>query len=194
VLTADEQLAVAEGLAAGRVEAWNALYAAYAEDAWRYAARLLGQNRDGVGDVVQETFLAAARSARSFDAKRGTLRSWLIGIVHVQAAQYWRRRARAARDGDVLSRERRERDAGSDAEQALLRCEQAEHVRRVLAEMPADYAWLLVSKYVEERPIAAIVQELSAGTEAVRSKLARARRLFRTAMSRKKSELVNGEW
>ena len=67
----------------------------------------------------------------------------------------------------------------------LLRREQAEHVRRTLAEMPSDYAWLLVAKYVDDRPIAAISAELAAGAEAVRSKLARARRLFRTALSRR---------
>ncbi len=184
LLNTDEQLAVADGLSRGRVEAWNALYAAYAEDVWRYAARLLGGDRDGVGDVVQETFMAAARSARSFDSQRGTLRSWLIGIVHLQAAQHWRRRGRQTRSDERTTTG--DRDEASDPEQALMRCEQAEHVRRVLAEMPADYAWLLVAKYVDERSIGAIVDELSAGAEAVRSKLARARRLFRTAMSRER--------
>ena len=110
MLDAEQQRAVSEGLAAGRVEAWGALYDAYAADVWRYAARLMGGARDEVADVVQETFLAAARSARSFDATRGTLRSWLLGILHVQTVQHYRRgqRWRSA-----------ERGARSEAEGAL---------------------------------------------------------------------------
>jgi RNA polymerase sigma-70 factor (ECF subfamily) len=185
LLDAEQQLAVAEGLRGGRAEAWAALYDAHAEDVWRYAARLLGGDRESVADVVQETFLAAARSARTFDAARGTLRSWLLGIVHTQTLQHFRRRGRAGRDRDALSRERREGDAVDPAAE-LLRREQAEHVRYTLAEMPADYAWLLVAKYVDDQPIAAMSAELAMGAEAVRSKLARARRLFRTAMSRER--------
>ena len=183
MLDADQQSAVIDGLAAGRAEAWAALYDEYAEMVWRYAARLLGAGRDGVADVVQETFLAAARSARTFDATRGTLASWLLGIVHQQTTQYWRRRGLQARS-EVHGSQHEAID--HDASQGLQRRERAEHVRRVLAEMPAEYAWLLVQKYVDDRPVAALVDELAAGAEAVKSKLARARRLFRTAMSRER--------
>jgi RNA polymerase sigma-70 factor (ECF subfamily) len=183
LLDADQQSAVIEGLAAGRAEAWAALYDEYAEIVWRYAARLLGAGRDGVADVVQETFLAAARSARTFDATRGTLGSWLLGIVHQQTTQYWRRRSRETRSEE---RGVRTEQLNHNSADELQRCERAEHVRRVLAEMPAEYAWLLVQKYVDDRPIAALTGDLAAGAEAVKSKLARARRLFRTAMSRER--------
>jgi RNA polymerase sigma-70 factor (ECF subfamily) len=183
LLDADQQSAVIEGLAAGRAEAWATLYDEYAEIVWRYAARLLGAGRDGVADVVQETFLAAARSARTFDATRGTLGSWLLGIVHQQTTQYWRRRSRETRSEE---RGVRTEQLNHNPADELQRCEQAEHVRRVLAEMPAESSWLLIQKYVDNRPIAALSGELAAGAEAVKSKLARARRLFRTAMSRER--------
>jgi RNA polymerase sigma-70 factor (ECF subfamily) len=188
LLDADQQSAVIEGLAEGRAEAWAALYDEYAEIVWRYAARLLGAGRDGgvrdgVADVVQETFLAAAGSARTFDATRGTLRSWLLGIVHQQTSQYWRRRGLQARSEVHGSQSE---TVNHDPSGGLQRREQAEHVRRVLADMPAEYAWLLVQKYVDDRPIAALTGDLAAGAEAVKSKLARARRLFRTAMSRER--------
>jgi RNA polymerase sigma-70 factor (ECF subfamily) len=144
---------------------------------------LSGGHREAVGDVVQETFLAAARSARTFDPTRGSLRSWLLGIVHWETVRQWRRRQRDAdRDGA-----RSLDGAGAeDPTAALLRAEQAAYVRRILAEMPADYAWLLVAKYVDDRPVASLCTELAAGAEAVRSKLARARRLFRNAMTRER--------
>jgi RNA polymerase sigma-70 factor (ECF subfamily) len=185
LLDADEQLAVAKGLREGRGEAWTALFDAYAQDAWRYASHLAGGDREATCEVVQESFLAAARAARSFDPTRGSLKAWLLGIVHLQTVQHFRRRRRELANGQALSGDRRamlDSGAPSPAAEALQR-ETAEQVRRVLAEMPSDYAWLLAAKYIDERPIAALADELSAGPEAVRSKLARARRLFRSAMT-----------
>jgi RNA polymerase sigma-70 factor, ECF subfamily len=182
LLDADQQTAVAQGLLAGRPEAWTTLYDAYAADVWRYAARLLGGDPSGVADVVQETLLAAARSARSFDPTRGTLASWLMGITHRQAAQHFRRSLRtpvaAPHEHQNLQ------SAVSGPIDELLKREQAQIVRQVLADMPAEHAWLLTAKYVDGEPIAALSQKLGMGEEAVRSKLARARRLFRQAMGR----------
>jgi RNA polymerase sigma-70 factor (ECF subfamily) len=66
----------------------------------------------------------------------------------------------------------------------LERQEQCQQVRQALAELPAEHAWLLVAKYGDGRSIAALSEELSSTTEAVKSKLARARRLFRQTMGR----------
>ena len=182
MLDADQQTAVAQGLAAGRPEAWTALYDAYAADVWRYAARLLGDDAQGVGDIVQETLMAAARSARAFDPSRGTLVSWLMGITHRQAAQYFRRSLRMPIAAPHEHQDLTSAEAGPADE--LLRRERADQVRLILADMPAEHAWLLTAKYVDGAPIAAISQQLGVGEEAVRSKLARARRLFRQAISR----------
>jgi RNA polymerase sigma-70 factor, ECF subfamily len=186
LLDGDQLTAVTEGLRAGRAEAWAALYDAYALDAWRFAARLVGGDHEATADVVQEAFLAAARSARSFDPERGSLRAWLMGIVHHQVLLHWRRERRGTRGEERGAPGRKRHDGEVDPADELLRVERAEHVRRVLSEMPSEYAWLLVAKYVDDRPIAAMAAETAAGTEAVRSKLARARRLFRNAMTRQR--------
>lgn len=182
MLSDAEQLAVTEGLRSGRAEAWTALYDAYCEDVWRYAARLAGGDRHAAADVVQETFLAAARTARSFDPTRGSLRSWLLGIVHVQMLRRWRSETRGSRHDARVQ----ERNGEVDPAAALAAAEQAHQIRQTLADMPTEYAWLLVAKYVDDRPIAALATEMAAGAEAVRSKLARARRLFRNAMTRER--------
>lgn len=187
MLDADQQSAVAQGLAAGRAEAWGALYDAYATDVWRYASRLVGGDAHAVADVVQETMLAAARSARTFDPRRGNLAAWLTGIAHKQAAQHFRRAARMPRSTDQLG------DGAlapaHEAPDELGRQEQSEHVRQALAELPAEHAWLLVAKYADGRSIAALSEELSSTSEAVKSKLARARRLFRQVVGRQSREV-----
>src|SRR6185437_12447852 len=78
---------IARGLRAGEADAWRALYDAHAERVWRAVARLMGAQAVDVADVVQETFLAAARSADSYDAARGSLWWWLWGIARRQVAQ-----------------------------------------------------------------------------------------------------------
>ena len=76
---------VARGLRQGDVDAWRTLYEAYAGPLWQAIARRMGSD---VADVVQETFLAAARSApryplRSEMLKRHPLRELSIDVkVH----------------------------------------------------------------------------------------------------------------
>src|SRR5262245_39220399 len=107
----------------------------------------MGARASDVADVVQETFLAAARSARQFDSSRGTLWSWLAGIAHHQTAAFWRRTDRAGKIralADAAALEARQWLAASTSPYNA--CEQrelAELVRHVLAELPAEYAALL---------------------------------------------------
>ena len=60
------------------------------------------------------------------------------------------------------------------------RRELADLVRGVLAEMSSDYAALLSDKYLDEKSLEEIARETDSSIEAVKSKLARARREFRT--------------
>src|SRR5262245_52642122 len=92
----DQQREVARGLRAGDAAAWRALYDALAERLWRAVARLVGPAAD-VADVVQDTFFAAARAARAYDAGRGTPWTWLWGIARNHIALYYRRRSRRER-------------------------------------------------------------------------------------------------
>ena len=65
----DQMNRIAAGLRRGSRQAWSALYETYAERLWREVARLMGGNAADVADVVQEVFLAAARSAGKFDRR-----------------------------------------------------------------------------------------------------------------------------
>lgn len=188
LLDEPEQLAVIRGLREGDRDAWCRLYDAYSLDIWRYVTRLLGSVEEGVADVVQETFLAAARSARAFDSGRGTLWTWLCGIAHHGVAAHWREVHRAGRV-KLLVEQRAvdfERWFAMDESADLMmgRAESAEVVRMLLAEMSAEYAALLTAKYLDERTLVELVQQFGGTIESVKSKLARARREFRSAFER----------
>jgi DNA-directed RNA polymerase specialized sigma24 family protein len=95
----DTEQEIAKGLQKGDRQAWLQLYEACAESLWQNVARLMGYDCSAVPDVVQEAFLAAARSAKNFDSRQGSLWIWLWGIAR-------RRIARRAITGwaDVQSR------------------------------------------------------------------------------------------
>ncbi|HCO93168.1 MAG TPA: RNA polymerase subunit sigma-24, partial [Phycisphaerales bacterium] len=87
----DTELKIAQGLQKGDQQAWLELYEAYAEPVWRNVFRLTGGDSAAISDLVQETFLAAARSARNFRPDRGTLWVWLWTIARRQVALYYRK-------------------------------------------------------------------------------------------------------
>jgi len=169
---------VPESVAVSRHDEWAALYDQYSVGVWRYVARIIGSDSGAVGDAVQETFLAAARAFNQFDPSRGTAWVWLAGIAHRQAALHWRRvgRDRIAPAGVPVE----EASADGEATSRLEQIETVEIVRRVLAELPPESAAILKGKYCDEFSVAELVERFGGTTEGVRSKLARARRDFKS--------------
>jgi RNA polymerase sigma-70 factor, ECF subfamily len=182
---------LARGLAAGSTGAWHQLYDAFSEAVWRCVARRVGPHAAEVADIVQETFLAAARSARTFDPARGNLWSWLSGIARRQAALHFRRkqtRPEAFGDetgavGNSLRGDPRGAHEVGPVE-LLATAETAEAVRRTLDRLSLDYETLLVGKYMDGLSLEDLAAAESSTIDAISSKLARARRAFREAFER----------
>ena len=194
-----DQRAVIRGLRDGHRDAWTALYDGYSTDVWRYVARLIGSSTVDVADVVQETFLAAARSAQKFDADKGTLWSWLTGIAHHQTSIYWKQIQRRSRLFELVQSGagelRRWIDDPIVPSDIWNRREMADLVRVTLASLSSDYAPILAAKYLDEQSLEVIAAQQGGSVEAVKSKLARARREFRSRferMTRKESMMTDG--
>jgi RNA polymerase sigma-70 factor (ECF subfamily) len=192
---------LARGLRAGKADAWRALYEAYAEQVWRAVARLMGPQSAEVADVVQETFLAAARSAGTYDPGRGPLWLWLWGIARRHVALHYRKRERhdrlknagawlAAGNGQVL----RWLEGREDGPPELLEAaELVTLVRATLAGLPADYEDLLTAKYLDGASVEQIAGREHSTSTAVRSKLARARQAFRQAFGKHATLIEDSE-
>src|SRR4029434_2885212 len=88
-----EQLPVPEARA-GEPGAWDILFKRYQLPLYVYVFELVHDEQTSL-DVVQETFIAAARHIGSLrdDGKFG---SWLFGIAHQKCVQRWRRKDREA--------------------------------------------------------------------------------------------------
>jgi RNA polymerase sigma-70 factor (ECF subfamily) len=188
----DTEREIAKGLQEGDRQAWLQLYEAYAESVWQNVARLMGYDCPAVPDVVQETFLAAARSAKNFDSRRGSLWIWLCGIARRQIALYYRKQdpkiilARAKKwwaslDGQKIDWINAREDTPPEVLEAR---ELAGLVRFALIQLPDEYQALLLAKYVDDQAVNKIADNMDCSPVAVTSKLARARKTFRMAFSK----------
>lgn len=183
---------IAKGLQEGNRQAWLRLYEAYAEAVWKNTARLMGNNSAAVADIVQETFLAAARSAKNFDPDRGSLWVWLWTIANRQVALYYRKQkpdtilVQSQRWWTSLDGEKIDWiDAKTDAPPDILQSrELATLVRYALSKLTPEYQTLLLAKYVDSRPVDVIAQQMNCSSVAIRSKLARARKAFQKAFKK----------
>jgi RNA polymerase sigma-70 factor, ECF subfamily len=78
-------------VAAGDLAALEMLYDRYRIMAYSIALRLTA-DASLAEDVVQEAFLGAWRNAGRFDGSRGSVRTWVLAIVHHRAVDVIRRR------------------------------------------------------------------------------------------------------
>ena len=78
-------------LASGDLGALGELYEHYGVMAFSIAYRITG-DRTAAEDVVQEAFLGAWRNAARYLDARGSVRTWLLSIVHHRAIDAVRRR------------------------------------------------------------------------------------------------------
>src|SRR5439155_18229214 len=121
----------------GEARAFEVLYDRHAGAAFSLAYRMVG-TRSTAGDVVQEAFLAFWRANARYDRARGSVRTWILGIVHNRAIDGLRR-------GSVHDR-RRVSDEGLEerfpaaerTEAEVARRDEAREVRSALETLPAE--------------------------------------------------------
>src|SRR5271155_3687878 len=86
----------------GQAGAFEVIYDRHCDAAFSLAYRMCGQ-RALAEDVVQEAFLSLWRSGARYDRGRGSVRTWLLTIVHNRAIDALRRRT--AHDRGLVSEE-----------------------------------------------------------------------------------------
>jgi RNA polymerase sigma-70 factor, ECF subfamily len=130
----------------GDARAFEVIYERHASAAFSLAYRMMG-TRSGAEDVTQDAFLSMWRSGARYDRARGSVRTWVLGIVHHRAIDALRRatvhdRRRAGDEGIEERFEARER---TDVEAA--RREEAGTVRAALSSLPADQCQVIELAY-----------------------------------------------
>jgi RNA polymerase sigma-70 factor (ECF subfamily) len=121
----------------GDAQAFEVIFDRHADAAFSLAYRMCGR-RTMAEDIVQEAFLSLWRSGARYDQRRGSVRSWVLSVVHNRAIDTFRRsRVRTSRDvSDEGITERMAADERTDTE--VERRDQAVRVRGALGELPAE--------------------------------------------------------
>jgi len=121
----------------GEARAFEVLYDRHSGAAFSLAYRMVG-TRSTAEEVVQEAFLAFWRVNARYDRARGSVRTWILGIVHNRAIDALRRGAvhDRRRAGDEGLEERFAAAEQTDVEVA--RRDEAREVRSALETLPSD--------------------------------------------------------
>ena len=132
---ADEELM--GRLSGGDAEAFDLIYERHADAAFSLASRISG-SRAAAEEVAQDAFLALWRNGARYEQSRGSVRNWILGIVHNRAIDALRRAVRheSRRAGDEGLAERLMSPDRTDEE--VDRRQEAGAVRTMLDDLPAD--------------------------------------------------------
>lgn len=149
---------------------------------YRFLGRLTGADDADLDDLVQATFMEAARAAPRFDA-RAAVRTWLFGIAMNVARHYKRGNARRRRIIDDSTEERpseipaRERPDEHAANRELL-----ERVAEAVQGLPVSLREVFVACEIEELPGADVARLLGIPEGTLWRRLHDARKALRAAL------------
>jgi RNA polymerase sigma-70 factor (ECF subfamily) len=121
----------------GETAAFEVIYDRHCGVAFSLAYRICG-TRSAAEDVVQESFLSLWRSGARYDRTRGSVRTWVLGIVHNRAIDSLRRSVHRERrhSADDGIEERFEAPELTEVEAA--RRDEARGIRAALDELPDE--------------------------------------------------------
>jgi RNA polymerase sigma-70 factor (ECF subfamily) len=134
---ADEE--IMELLGEGNPDAFEVIYDRHSRAAFSLAYRIAG-DRNVADDITQEAFLSMWRSHVRFDRQRGSVRTWVLGIVHHRAIDALRRNSvhdkrRASAEGIEERQEAPERER---TEVEVARRDEAREVHEVMSTLPGE--------------------------------------------------------
>ncbi len=163
--------------------AFEVFYDRHGGVAYSLAYRIVGE-RGAAEDVTQEAFISIWRSGARYDSARGSVRTWMLGIVRNRAIDALRSRAgRAPKldfdDDSILD----QRPAEELVEAEALRRETAGELRGALGELPGEQSKVLELAYfggfsqseiatMLEVPLGTVKGRMRLGLEKIRGQLA----------------------
>jgi RNA polymerase sigma-70 factor, ECF subfamily len=143
LLLADEDLvSLVEGGDAG---AFAGLYDRHSRAAYSLAYRMMGE-RQAAEDLVQDAFLEVWRAAGSYRAERGSVRTWILSIVHHRGIDQLRSTTRRRQIVDKVEATT-PTSQPSEAFSETWRNSQREQVREALRALPPEQLKVLELAY-----------------------------------------------
>lgn len=171
-------------LRAGDEEAFRGLFDRYGSTAKALALRIVRQTHLAE-EIVQEVFLAVWRSPGGYDGTRGSVRAWLMGMVHHRAVDTVRREEAHRRRADHAASEARNETTADHAEEvveAIGRPEERRVVRAALAELPVEQREVIELMYFEGLTQTQVAERTGLPLGTVKSRTLLGMRRMRTSL------------
>ena len=130
---------------AADAEAFATLYDRHSRAAFSLAYRMMGE-RQAAEDLAQDAFLKVWRSASSYRAERGSVRTWILSIVHNRGIDQLRSHASRRRTQDRIEASA-PRSQPSEAFAETWRNSQRDQVREALNTLPPEQLTILELAY-----------------------------------------------
>jgi RNA polymerase sigma factor (sigma-70 family) len=180
--SAAAERALIQRIGAGEEEAFRRLFRAFAPTALSLARRVVRQSYLAE-EIVQEVFLAVWRKPEAYDPDRGSVRSWLMGMVHHRAVDVVRREESQRRRAEAALPEA---DPGDDpgvtvVEELGIPAERRA-VRLALEDIPAEQRQVLEMMYFDGKSQSQIAERLGMPLGTVKSRTLLGMRRLRTLL------------
>jgi RNA polymerase sigma-70 factor (ECF subfamily) len=130
---------------AAEAEAFATLYDRHSRAAFSLAYRMMGE-RQASEDLAQDAFLKVWRNASSYRAERGSVRTWILSIVHNRGIDQLRSHASRRRTQDRVEAVA-PRSQPSEAFAETWRNSQRDQVREALNTLPSEQLKILELAY-----------------------------------------------
>jgi RNA polymerase sigma-70 factor (ECF subfamily) len=140
-------------------------------------------NRTSAEDITQEAFLSIWRSRLRYDQARGSVRTWVLGIVHNRAIDALRRSVVHDRRRETMDGVEERFESGDRTDVEAARREEARSVRSALATLPDDQRRTIELAYfggfshsqiaeLLDEPVGTVKGRMRLGLEKLRRQLA----------------------
>jgi RNA polymerase sigma-70 factor, ECF subfamily len=176
-----DDVGLVERILLGDEAAFSQLFQRHKASVYRYAVHMRGgDGRASADDIVQEVFLAFLRQASRFDASRGTVVGYLLGIARRQLF----RQIGQERPDDPIDDAAPVAAPDGDPFEGLSRKQIVDHVRAAIAALPPVFREAVVLCELNELDYADAADVIGCPIGTVRSRLHRARALLMKALDR----------
>ncbi|GIW07726.1 MAG: DNA-directed RNA polymerase sigma-70 factor [Dehalococcoidia bacterium] len=162
------------------LEALQEFYDRHHAAAFGLALRMLG-DRGAAEDVVQDAFVAAWRRAVSYNAARGSVRGWFLGIVRHRAIDVIRQRAGQPAlvpiDNALATADK------TDVYRDVARTIDAQAVRRALLDLPDEQRQTIELAYFKGLTCVEVADRMRVPVGTVKGRLRLAMKKLRAVLT-----------
>jgi RNA polymerase sigma factor (sigma-70 family) len=182
-----DEAALIHSAQGGNLESFNCLVLAYQDGVYNQAYRMMG-DQDSASDAVQEAFISAYKSIKSY--RGGSFRAWLMRIVTNACYDELRRRKRRPTTsleplddaGEEIESPHWMADPAEGPEDEIVRAELSQAIQNCLNGMPEDFRSVLVLVDMQGFDYTEAAQVIGTPLGTVKSRLARARLRLRECL------------